>query len=358
LRSRIATVGSTGERFCTQGDLVQEFSVSSITVRRALHDLEQEGLIYQINGRGVFVAEGGHALSGSVARKRTWVVSLLLRDRLPDLLRSRFYAPVVDAFEARARQGGLRVISESVAGQAVGDLSLPASVEGLQVDGVALLRSQRNDFLLRLMERRVPAVLIDFASDELNLDAVVIDNRGGARAAVEHLIGLGHRRIAHLAGFYETPELQSRSVTDRLGGYRETLAAHGLPCSEELIVSARTPEERARALKTMLSRPNRPTALFCFSDWWVPQAVTMACELGLCVPQDLSIVGFGGTPELAGMQGLALTTLEVDLARIGSEAARMLIERINGLSTPARRVVVSATLAVGNTTAPPSSSLR
>jgi hypothetical protein len=205
---------------------------------------------------------------------------------------------------------------------------------------------------------RVPAVLIDFASDELNLDAVVIDNRGGARAAVEHLIGLGHRRIAHLAGFYETPELQSRSVTDRLGGYRETLAAHGLPCSEELIVSARTPEERARALKTMLSRPNRPTALFCFSDWWVPQAVTMACELGLCVPQDLSIVGFGGTPELAGMQGLALTTLEVDLARIGSEAARMLIERINGLSTPARRVVVSATLAVGNTTAPPSSSLR
>lgn len=182
--------------------------------------------------------------------------------------------------------------------------------------------------------------------------SVRVPNTDAAAAAIEHLVGLGHRRIAFIGG---APALTS--AQDRLEGYRRSVAAHGLDDDERLCARGDFTEAggyRATAQLLALSRP--PTAVFAANDRMAIGALAAAHDAGRRVPDDLSLVGFDDIP-MASYLRPALTTVALPGYEMGAAAMRLLLEELarepgaDGGPPPA--VALEAGLVVRDSTAPP-----
>lgn len=190
----------------------------------------------------------------------------------------------------------------------------------------------------------IPVVAVDPHTGPSGPSTIDSDNVGGARLATRHLIDLGHRRIAHVRGRGDLASAQLREE-----GYRLSLEEAGIPLDSALIrdggYQAALTTEVAREL---LSRPERPTAVFAANDKSALGVLRVAGELGLRVPQDLSIVGFDDIPEAASATP-ALTTVVQPLREMGAQALRMLIDLLEGrevaehLQFPAELIVRAST---------------
>ncbi len=178
-------------------------------------------------------------------------------------------------------------------------------------------------------------------------DHVRGDNEGGSQAAVEHLIALGHRRIAFIQGPAGTP-----SSARRLAGFRRALERAGLPLAEELLIPGDYTREAGRAgIARLLAMADPPSAVFCANDLIALGALEAAQQHGCQVPRDLSIVGFDDIDEAAGTRP-PLTTIRQPPQRLGTVAAETLLERLNGRQEP-RHTLLEFSLVVRESTAPP-----
>jgi LacI family transcriptional regulator len=176
----------------------------------------------------------------------------------------------------------------------------------------------------------VPVVVLDGrASDEGGeADFVVPDEVAGARGAVEYLIRAGHRRI----GFCNVPDGYPLAASLRREGYEDALRAAGIPVDESLVVTAVDPST-ASALepaRELLSRDDRPTAMFCFGDQVAMGFYQVAMALGLRVPSDLSIVGFDNQQFVADALSPGLTTVQLPHDEMGVWAIERALARISG----------------------------
>ncbi|GHF13158.1 LacI family transcriptional regulator [Pseudolysinimonas yzui] len=189
-----------------------------------------------------------------------------------------------------------------------------AQVESLvdrQVDGLIVLSLEPGS---TVELRGTPTVYLDQRSRP-GQASIVIDNAGGARTAVEHLVGHGRRRIAHLGGLAGAP-----GADDRARGWREALARAGLESGADLSVQADYSREGGHAAaRDLLSRRPRVDAVFVASDVQALGLLRAARELGISVPQDLAVVSFDGTAD-AVFSDPPLTAVEQPLARIADAA--------------------------------------
>ena len=195
-----------------------------------------------------------------------------------------------------------------------------------QVDGILYATMYHRELSLPANLIGTPAVLID-ASDKAGLvPSVVPDEEGGAIAAVQALTGAGHRRIGFLNNIDDVP-----ATRGRLNGYRSVLAAVGIPYDPALVTNS--PSETAAgyaAARSILDKPNRPTALFCYNDRMAMGAYRAAAELGLAIPADLSIVGFDNQELIAANIYPALTTVALPHYEMGAWAVETLVGLMNG----------------------------
>jgi DNA-binding LacI/PurR family transcriptional regulator len=204
------------------------------------------------------------------------------------------------------------------------------------------------DYVGRLRAERFPFVIIDHDDDAPGCDVIAADNLGGARQAVTHLVELGHRRIAIITG-----DPVAGSSHQRVLGYREALATGGLPFDESLIVQGDFLEPRAHLATLQLMRLSEPpTAIFASSDLAAFGVMRAARELGLRVPEDLSVVGFDDIPE-ASYVGPPLTTVLQPLREMGRAGVRRLAELVRDPVEASMRMTLATTLMVRGTTAPP-----
>jgi LacI family transcriptional regulator len=208
-----------------------------------------------------------------------------------------------------------------------------------------------SEHVSRLSGDQAPVVILgDFttpAKQPAHWDQVTSSNLEGARAAVEHLIQLGHRRIGFIQGAEGTP-----SSLKRLAGYRTALGQAGLPLDESLLVPGDyTQSGGRRGMAALLERPDRPTAVFCANDLSAFGALETAQLRGYAVPADLSIVGFDDIDE-AATSSPPLTTISQPPRLVGTVTAETLIERLTGRAEPTRRSIPGA-LVVRQSTAPP-----
>jgi LacI family transcriptional regulator len=189
-----------------------------------------------------------------------------------------------------------------------------AQIESLvshQVDGLIVL-SLAPGSTAEL--RETPTVYLDQRSRP-GQASIVIDNTGGARAAVEHLAGHGRRRIAHLGGLAGSP-----GADDRAQGWREAADSSGLESGPDLLVQADYSREGGHAAaRDLLSRRPRADAVFVASDVQALGLLLAARELGIAVPEDLAVVSFDGTED-AVFSDPPLTAIEQPLARIADAA--------------------------------------
>jgi DNA-binding LacI/PurR family transcriptional regulator len=191
------------------------------------------------------------------------------------------------------------------------------------------------DDLARIVDAGVPVVLVDAASTTRPVSSVVVDDIAGGRMATEHLLALGHERIAFIGGDPDEP-LGFTSADEREIGFRQAMADAGAEVDEELVRYGTHAREVAVAIaKDLLRHPHPPTAIFATADVQALGVIEAARSLGVSVPDQLSIIGFDDI-ELSAYVGL--TTVRQPLFESGRLATALLLETLSGDAAPTPHV--------------------
>jgi LacI family transcriptional regulator len=230
---------------------------------------------------------------------------------------------ILGAQEAAAEVGTLLLLLSSGGDPELENRELQALADR-QVDGIiyAAMYHRVVNPPEKLLEQR--AVLLDARTAAGEFSSVVPDEVGGARGAVEELLAHGHRRIGYL-----TDETDIPATRGRLLGYRQALEVYGVPFDPSLVVVGRAETTGGFIMaRAILDRPDRPTGLFCYTDRIAFGAYQAAAELGLSVPQDVSIVGFDDQEIISASLRPGLTTMSLPHYDMGRWAVNVLLDQI------------------------------
>ncbi|MBB1246847.1 LacI family DNA-binding transcriptional regulator [Streptomyces durbertensis] len=282
-----------------------------------------------------------NAAARSLSEQRTRTVGVLLND-----LRNPWFVDLLDGLNSLLHDNGLRMLlGDARLNRRLGqDLASPFL--DLQVDGLVAVGTLPDPVSLARAAERIPVVVAGSREPALpGVDVVAGDDTLGARLATEHLLALGHRRIAHVSGHGAVGELRRRS-------FEATMAAHGLAGDALVEPGDLTEEGGYRAAVRLLGRPDRPTAVFAVNDMTSVGVVSAAEESGLRVPSALSVVGYDNT-SISQLRHVWLTTVDNAGHDVGRRAARCLLDRFDRPTRPAELQLTTPTLEVRGTTAPP-----
>ncbi|MFH8658238.1 LacI family DNA-binding transcriptional regulator [Streptomyces afghaniensis] len=178
------------------------------------------------------------------------------------------------------------------------------------------------------------------------LEVVRTADDKGARQAVDHLVGLGHRDIAHIDGG------RAPGAADRRRGYRTAMNRHGLGDHIRVLPGGLTEEEGAAAARTLSAARPRPTAVLAFNDRCATGVLDILLRSDIAVPGDISVVGFDDS-HLARLAHINLTTVGQDIPRLAALAVARAVARLDGDRIPAGEQIIAPHLVVRGTTAPP-----
>jgi DNA-binding LacI/PurR family transcriptional regulator len=269
----------------------------------------------------------------ALVTRRADSVALVVSEPHARFFSEPFFAGMVRGVSAALAETGVQLLL--LIAQGLPDRGrVERYVVGGHVDGVLLASLHGDDPLPGALERAgVPAVLVGRPAGGVPRSIgtapasyVDADNRGGARKAVDHLAGLGRRRIATIAG----PQDMGVGL-DRLEGYREGLAAAGLAAADDLVEAGDFTEEGgAAAMERLLRRPGRPVdAVFAASDLMAAGALRALRAAGRRVPEDVAVVGFEDST-VARYAQPPLTTVRQPIEEMGRQATRLLLAKVAG----------------------------
>jgi LacI family transcriptional regulator len=280
------------------------------------------------------------ATARSLKQRSSRVIGVIVSD-----LRNAFYADLAYGAGHRARDAGYTMMLVD-ADDAAGELEAANAFVASRVAGV-VLTPVAGDAVAFLQRQRVPVVEVDRVFGAV--DSVVIDNRHAARTTTEHLLSLGHRRIALVID--ETDWTTGR---DRRAGYADALEAAGVADDPALVLSAGwDADAAAAATRRLLDGPDRPTAVFAANNLLAEGVWRAAMALDLRIPDDLSLVAFDDAPWMS-MVTPGVTAVTQDAAQLGAEAVELLLRRIAEPGIDAQVVTLPAGMARrGSTGRPP-----
>lgn len=307
-------------------DLAGQYGVSSITIKRALRDLAQEGLLIRIKRKGTFVSPRKDSPTDTRPRGKT--LALIIPD-IEDLFLSEIYRGVADA----ASQAGytVAILSSDREVEKQGDFIRNLGQRG--EEGAVIFPNWGRgsaEQVFELKRRKFPFVLVNRYFRDICTHSVVANNRAGAFEAVEHLIRLGHRRIGCIGW------VECTAVDDRLDGYRLALGRNGLVYDETLVrgildegrekwAAIEPASGGYQEMARLLQLADRPTAVFAVSDRLAAGAMRAVADAGLKIPDDVALVGFD---DLRYAADLDLTTVAQPGMETGRMAAEILIRWI------------------------------
>ncbi|NEA23224.1 LacI family transcriptional regulator [Actinomadura bangladeshensis] len=278
-----------------------------------------------------------NAVARSLVEGRTRLIGAIVAD-----LHNPFFAEFLDGLQESLHGAGLRMLVGSGRWDPLFEAEAVEAFLEMRVDGLVLLSVVPES--LKEAAASVPVVMVG-ERDVHGVDIVVDDDELGASLAVDHLVELGHRRIAHIEG------ARSTTAHYRRAGYEKAMHRHGL--SAEIVVEPGdfTEDGGYRAARSLLRRDARPTAIFAPNDLVATGALSAADELGMTVPADLSIVGYDNT-HLAAIRHISLTSVDQPRRDMGRVAAELLTARIGDPSRHPRQNLVVPHLVVRSTTGP------
>ncbi len=203
-----------------------------------------------------------------------------------------------------------------------------------EVAGMLYLGSTLEDgYLADFLETSFPFVFVNSLLPDVALPHVIADYVGAGYLATKHLLDLGHRRIAHIAG-----SMSTLSARDRLAGYRKALAEAGIAYDEKLVPEGHfSREESAKVSRDLLAAKRPPTAFFASNDNMAYGVFDAVRDKGLSMPEDVSVVG-GDCIECSAMIRPTLTSVEQPIYEIARESVRLLLDLIEGEGEATRRI--------------------
>lgn len=347
----------SGTLLPSETQLTNHLKISRSTVRLALQQVELEGLIERIPGKGTFVAELAHKESQS--RLLAFITSdfdaenhLLMLAGAENGVKAHGYQIIFSHAQNQEEEFNIlhRLREEGIAGIL------------LWPNAQASRPEQEN--ALRYQQANLPMVLLDRKIFGLDCDCVTSDNYGGTRALMEHLLELGHQRIVFLSHH----EMQILTVRERYRAYCDALEEAGLSPAEPWLighpgneinasyalqasVNSKSPELQ-QIKDHLLNAEPRPTAIFALNDYLAVLAMRAMKLLDLEVPEAVSIAGFDDT-DLAVHLEVPLTTVAQDSFMIGKRAAQLLIDQLEGCSGQSNQEIIPTQLRIRSSTSVP-----
>ena len=283
-----------------------------------------------------------HATARSLRQQVSRSIGVLVSD-----LRNGFYADLAAGVAGRAAAHGYTMMLVDDRGSAADELGAARAFVSTRAAGV-IVTPVSAEVSAYLLEQQVPLVEVDRQFLPGSCDAVVVDNRSVARRVTQQLLDLGHRRIALLIDETEWTTGAQRSL-----GYREALAAAGLPDRPELLVPVGWDAGSARAVTLeLLTGPDRPTAIFAANNVLAEGLWRAVTDLGLRVPDDLSVVSFDDAQWMSMVQP-GITAVVQDVVALGAAAVDRLLARIAWPEEAPQTVTLPARIHTRGSTAAP-----
>jgi DNA-binding LacI/PurR family transcriptional regulator len=282
-----------------------------------------------------------NAVARSLVQRRTFNVGVVVSD-----LHNVFFAEILDGIAAAAASGGYKVlITTGNLDQAVEAVALETLLQ-LRTDGIILAGSRLSPAAVRAASRSVPIALVTSGIRAPGVDTIATDDVKGAWLAVEHLVGLGHCRIAMVDGG------AGAGSDERRRGYGAAMHQFGLGRHIQIAAGDFTEDGGRRGTQRLLAGPSRPTAICAANDLAAIGALNAIAEAGLEVPRDVSVVGYDNTA-LAALRHVSLTTVHQPRFQIGEMAMTALLRRLQRPRARSRHDLLVPSLVVRQTTAPP-----
>lgn len=308
--------------------LNERYGVSASTIERVRAAIAQLGYESSLVAR-------------SLRNQRTNVIGILVTDIEP------FSAELLKGAARGIRGTGYELVVYSAGGEpahAVGwENRFLSRLSGTLIDGAVIVTPT-----VLAPSYGAPVVAVDPHTGGEDVPTVESDNRRGAELATEHLLELGHRRIAFIAG---RDDLESARLREE--GFRAAMAAAGVPVDPGLVVAGDYAEAlSANAAHGLLTLPDPPTAVFAANDLSAIATMDMALTRGMQVPHDLSVIGFDNIPESTLTRPM-LTTVEQPIQLMGQRAIELLVTLLNGEVPAEHRVRLPTRLLVRDSTAGP-----
>ncbi|HKX77068.1 MAG TPA: LacI family DNA-binding transcriptional regulator [Novosphingobium sp.] len=317
-------------------DIARLAGVSVATVSRALAKPEvvRPATIKKVKQAITQLGYSPNLVASSLRRQRSDTIIVVVPD-----IHNPFYSGVVQGIENIAHDNGYKILLGETQNNQERLDHYTAMLTSKGADGLILLGSRLptivQDSLAEDREPPIPLVLACERFDGLSSPSVEIDNVAASRLATEHLIELGHRRIATISGPKDNP-----LSGDRLQGYRAALKAAHIRFDRNLVVEGDFSIRSGYAAMTrLMAQDVRPTALFCANDEMAIGAQKAAREAGLKLPADLAMAGFDDI-RFAEYAEPPLTTIAQPTVEIGEVAMRLMMGVLNGTAARGARIIL------------------
>ncbi len=272
-----------------------------------------------------------HGAARQLAGGKSLTVGLVLRQSAEQVAADALLAETLWGLAAAARAQAYRVLVEPLA---PGEGTYSDLLRTQRADGLIVSGPRDDDAELAELVRDGFPIVLQGSRPDLDAPSVDVDNRAGARGAVEHLIGLGHHQI----GCITNAPLAYTAAAERLAGYRDALEASGIAFSDRLVVEGSFDAASGHAAMAELLSRASPSAVFVASDVVAVGALRGLRDAGLHIPGDVSVVGFDDIP-LAEHFDPPLTTVRLPAFSLGEKAGQLLLERIAGRPVPSRTLL-------------------
>ncbi len=282
-----------------------------------------------------------NAAARTMVRQRSYVVGVMVSN-----LHNPFFADVIDGIDMAVTEAGYRAILTT--GNRVPErehLAISTLLE-MRVDGIVLASPVVARKHAVEASQAVPTVIVGKTTRAPTIDSVTNDDRLGGEMVVDHLVELGHRRIAHIDGGL------GAGARPRRTGYTRAMRRHGLESEIRSVRGSFAEEGGGTGMRALLAESLVPTAVFVANDLAAIGVLEVLNGEGLDVPGDISVVGYDNTALAAGHRS-GLTTVDQPRHDMGRMAAELILERISTDRATVRHVVLSPKLVARESTGPP-----
>ena len=330
----------------TLARLAELAGISQMSASRAIND--RHGVSEQTRDKVLRIAAEIGYVANRTAQKlsggRTRIVGLLTPVR-----QDQFVSELIIGSGRAARKAGYEMLVYPVFDEERETHHNVLTLLQQFSDGlVAILPHDDAPYLKALNEADIPVVVVDQRGVFPQYPSVASDNYEGARLAVQHLVELGHTRIAFISG-----DERLTAAQDRARGFNDAMRQQGLRPEASLTAIGRFSQVMGfKAASHLLKLKRPPTAIFAANDLSAFGAIAAAHELGMRVPDDVSIIGFDDVP-MASQVYPPLTTIRQPLQQMGRSAVNILLARIAGIELPSDRITLPTDLILRNSTARP-----
>ncbi|MDF2572229.1 MAG: kdgR 4 [Sporomusa sp.] len=321
----------------TIAEVAKRSGVSKSTVSRYLNGLYDHMGVDTRDRIAAVIAELDYrpnALARSLKQKRTHTIGAIVANIL-----NPFSTSIIRGIEDTLQEAGFNLILCNADDDPVKERDYINMLSDKQVDGLIINTTGCNNDLIAQVNKHTPVVLIDRKVPEIDIDTVSVDSASGVRQAIDHMVHLGHRRIAMFTLPYDhvSPRLE------RVQAYQAALAEHGLPLREEWMVrtsiDVETISVKLQELIGVEVSGVKPTGIFCANNLITMSVVRALKTLGISVPAEVAVLGFDDW-DWAELIEPPVTVIAQPVYDMGNKAASMLIKRLKSTRIAKKTAIV------------------